>query len=223
LTQGAAGTFDHYFHTVATNIVKAGFPKSIIRFGYEFNGNWFPWSAHGCASAYVRYFDNIVTTMRSVPGEQFTFEWNPTLGNQKVGKLSDYYPGDSYVDYVGLDVYDNQQQRYPGAKAEFKIMLNESDGLNWLASFAAARDKPIVLPEWGLGWGRCSASGQPISAPNEQACGGDNATWVNLVANWITSHNVSEATYWDFLTSTVGKGHNPLTAAALAAHFGQAS
>ena len=68
LTAGATGEFDHYFQTVATNIVKAGFPTSIIRPGWEFNGGWFPWAAHGCASAFAKYFDDIVTTMRAVPG-----------------------------------------------------------------------------------------------------------------------------------------------------------
>jgi beta-mannanase len=147
LTQGATGSFDHYFHTVGTNIVKAGFPTSVIRFGWEFNGNYFPWSAQGCAAAYVQYFDDIVTTMRSVARSHFTFEWNPTCGDQGVGTLSRYYPGNSYVDEIGLDVYDNEQQTYPGATAEFRHMLTQRDGLNWLASFASAHGKPIVLPE----------------------------------------------------------------------------
>jgi hypothetical protein len=220
LTQGATGKFDHYFRTVAQNIVRAGFPVSIIRPGWEFNGNWFPWSAQGCASAYVTYFRNIVTTMRSVTGAHFTFEWNPTIGDLGVGNLSKYYPGDNYVDDIGLDVYDIEQGTYPGAKAEFRHMLTERYGLNWLTLFATSHDKPVVLPEWGLGWGTCSASGQPITATNQQVCGGDNATWVNLMANWIQAHHVVEATYWDFSTSSVGAGHNPLTATVLATRFG---
>ena len=39
-----------------------------------------------------------VTTMRSVPGSHFTFEWNPTRGDLGVGNLSQYYPGNRYVD-----------------------------------------------------------------------------------------------------------------------------
>ena len=93
LTRGASGAFDHYFTTVATNIVQAGFPISVIRFGWEFNGNWFPWAAQGCASAFVRYWDHIVATMRAVPGAHFTFEWNPTRGDLGVGNLAQYYPG----------------------------------------------------------------------------------------------------------------------------------
>jgi len=220
LRQGAAGRFDRYFRTVAENIVRNGFPVSIIRPGWEFNGNWFPWSAEGCASAYVTFFRKIVVTMRSVAGSHFTFEWNPTRGDLGVGKLAQYYPGNNYVDDVGLDVYDLEQQTYPGSRAEFQHMLTQRYGLDWLASFATAHDKPVVLPEWGLGFGTCSASGQPITASNRQVCGGDNATWVNLMAHWIETHNVVEATYWDFSTSSVRRGRNPLTAAALATHFG---
>ncbi len=220
LTEGATGKFDHYFQTVATNIVNAGFPNSIIRPGWEFNGGWFPWAAHGCASAFAKYFADIVTTMRSVPGAHFTFEWNPTRGDLAVGDLANYYPGDAYVDYVGLDVYDVESQVYPGATAEFRHMQTQAFGLDWLSSFAAAHHKRIVLPEWGLGWGTCSKSGQPISSRNDETCGGDNATWVNLMAKWIASHNVYEATFWDFGTSSVSSRHNPRTAAALATHFG---
>ena len=80
LTEGATGKFDHYFQTVATNIVNAGFPNSIIRPGWEFNGGWFPWAAHGCASAYAKYFANIVTTMRSVPGAALHVRVEPDPG-----------------------------------------------------------------------------------------------------------------------------------------------
>jgi Glycosyl hydrolase family 26 len=219
LTQGAEGDFDHYFRTVGANIVRAGFPVSVIRFGWEFNGNWAPWAADGCASAFVKYFDAIVTTMRSVPGSHFTFEWNPTRGDLGVGNLSQYYPGNRYVDDIGLDVYDIEGQVYPGAAAEYRHMLTQPDGLDWVASFAEAHDKPIVLPEWGLGWGTCSKSGQPIAASGKQVCGGDNAAWINLMTTWISTHNVAEATYWDFQTSSVGRGQNPLTAKVLASRF----
>jgi hypothetical protein len=40
------------------------------------------------------------------------------------------------------------------------------------------------------------------------------------MATWIAAHKVAEATYWDFGTSVVGRGHNPLTAKALATDFG---
>jgi hypothetical protein len=134
--------------------------------------------------------------------------------------LSSYYPGNKYVDDVGLDVYDLEEDHYPGAKAEFKYMLTQRYGLNWVVAFAKAHHKSVLLPEWGLGFGTCSASGQPITASGQQVCGGDDATWVNLMTRWIATHHVLEATYWDFGTSTVRRGRNPLTAKVLATRFG---
>jgi hypothetical protein len=133
-----------------------------------------------------------------------------------------------------LDVYDLEQDRYPGAKAEFSYMQTQTYGLNWLLSFAATHHKSTVIPEWGLGWGTCSASGQPITSLGNQVCGGDDGPWITLMARWMTAHNVAEATYWDFNTSTVRastvrastarastvrKARNPLTTKALIAHF----
>ncbi len=220
LTQEAAGDFNTDFATVAKNMVAAGFGSSIIRLGWEFNGGWFPWAAGGCPSAFVGAFQQVVTAMRSVPGQSFTFEWNPTRGDQGVGNLATFYPGDSYVDYVGLDVYDIEWATYPGMPTEFSDMETQTDGLNWLASFASEHNKPMVFPEWGLGWGTCSADGQPVSASNDQVCGGDDAQFINLSAHWFATHNVAEATFWDYGTSSIDGGSNPNTALALEADFG---
>lgn len=92
--------------------------------------------------------------------------------------------------------------------------------MNWLASFSAAHDKPMVFPEWGLGWGACAGNGQAVSSPNAQVCGGDDPTFIDDMAAWIASHNVFEANFWDYGTSTLEGGNNPLTAAALKQNFG---
>ncbi len=219
LATGATGAYDGYFATLARALVADGQGSSIIRTGWEFNGGWFPWAANGQSTAFVEYWQQIVTTMRSVPGANFTFEWNPTRGDLGVGNLANYYPGDAYVDYVGLDVYDTEWASYPGMPAEFEHMETQTYGLNWLASFAAEHSKPMVFPEWGLGWGTCSASGQPVSGSG-QVCGGDDGTFVDEMSGWIATHDVFEATYWDYGTSSIDQGSNPNTAAALRADFG---
>jgi Glycosyl hydrolase family 26 len=218
LATGATGAYNGYFSTLASRLVSDGQGDSIIRIGWEFNGGWFPWAANGQASAFVQYWQQIVTTMRSVPGENFTFEWNPTRGDLGVGDLANYYPGDAYVDYVGLDVYDEEWASYPGMPTEFENMETQPYGLNWLASFSAEHNKPMVFPEWGLGWGTCSSDGQPVSG-SSGVCGGDDATFVNEMSQWIAAHNVFEATFWDYGTSSIDGGSNPNTAAALQADF----
>ncbi len=154
LATGATGAYDRYFADVARAMVAAGQGSSIIRLGWEFNGIWFPWGADGHATQFIAYWRHIVTTMRSVPGAHFTFEWNPSRGDLGVGNLAGFYPGDKYVDYVGLDVFDVEWQSYPGSKAEFAHIESGPYGLNWLAAFSKKHNKPMVFPEWGLGWGQ---------------------------------------------------------------------
>ena len=71
LAAGAAGTYNGYFKTLAQNLVAQGQANSLIRIGWEFNGNWFPWKANGQAANFTQYFRNIVNTMRSAPGQYF--------------------------------------------------------------------------------------------------------------------------------------------------------
>ncbi|HTU39175.1 MAG TPA: IPT/TIG domain-containing protein [Acidimicrobiales bacterium] len=202
LSQDANGVFNSNWTKVAQALVANGFGSSVVRLGWEFNGGWFPWSAGGCAAQFVGAYQQIVTTMRAVSGANFTFEWNPTLGDLGDGNLANYYPGSSFVNYIGLDVYDNAWSSYSGAQSEFNTYQTQAYGLNWLSSFAAQQGKQIVLPEWGLGWGVCAA-GQPVSASGTQVCGGDNPTFINDMASWIKSNNVFEDTFWDNGSSSV--------------------
>ena len=210
LTQEANGAFDAAFTKVAEALDASGFGASVIRLGWEFNLNWVPWSADGCATAFVGAYRQIVTSMQLVPGVDFKFEWSPSLGDQGVGNLADYYPGRAFVKYVGLDVYDVGWGTYRGAQAEFDMLRTRAYGLDWLSSFAASVQKPIVLPEWGLGWGACDG-GLAVVAPGEETCGGDDATFVNDMAAWIRANNVVEDTFWDYGTSTLAGCPNACT------------
>ena len=225
LAQGASGAFNQYFVTLAQRLVAGGQGSSIIRLGWEFNGGWFPWAAKGAATAFVAYYQQIVDSMRSVAGQDFRFEWNPTAGDQGIGNLANYYPGNAYVDYIGLDLYDEAWQTYTGIASQWETYLTEAYGLDWLASFAASNGKQIVLPEWGLGWvgGQSAQStndGAALTVANQSVGGGDDPTFIGDMAGWISQNNVFEANYWDYGTSSVDQGQDPQSAATLKANFG---
>jgi len=224
LATGATGAYNQYFVTLAQGLVAGGQGSSIIRLGWEFNGSWFPWAAANQAANFIAYWQQIVTAMRSVSGANFKFEWNPASGDQSAGagNLADYYPGNSYVDLIGLDVYDISWGSYPGAAAEFTTLVTEHYGLKWLASFAAQQGKPMTLPEWGLGSGD-SNNGAPVSAPGTETSGGDDPTFINDMAGWIAAHDVYEATLWDINSSLVSPTSNPNSLAAVAHDFGASS
>jgi hypothetical protein len=222
LVQGAAGAYNSYFLQLAQDMVAGGQGSSVIRPGWEFNGGWFPWAANGQAAAFVGYWQQIVNTMRSVPGQDFTFEWNPTAGDQGVGNLANFYPGNAYVDYIGLDLYDQAWGTYPGIASQWNTYLTEPYGLNWLASFAASEGKPITLPEWGLGEGP-SNSGGAVSDPGNEVSGGDDPAFINDMAQWIRANNVYEATFWQFGSGLLSPASNPNSYAAFLLDFGTPS
>ena len=220
LADGAAGNYNAYFETMAQNLVANNEGSSIVRPGWEFNGNWYPWAANASdVSQFIGYWQQLVTAMRSVSGANFKFEWCPTLGDQGIGNLANYYPGNSYVDDVAADVYDQAWSSYPGAAGEFSDLETEPYGLNWLISFAAQQGKAVALGEWGLGTGSGNA-GQTYTANNQQVSGGDDPAFINDMAQWLMSNHVYEASYFDAQSMALSPQQNPNSYNALLKDFG---
>lgn len=213
IAQGSTGAYNSYFKTVAQQLVSGGQASSIIRLGWEFNGSWFPWQVQSIDSSttqsqFIAYWQNIVNSMRSISGQHFTFEWNPTEQIGSTPVLADYYPGDAYVDYIGLDIYANTPDSTETPQQQWtRIDSTDDYALPWLASFSSQHGKPIVLPEWGI-WNDGASDGT-----------GDNAYFIQQMAAWIQSHNVAEANYWQYGTSALFGGQSPNASAAFKAAF----
>ena len=215
LAQGAAGAYDAEFVALGKLLVADHQESTLIRIGWEFNGDWYRWGAAADPASFVTYYRRIVTALRSVPGNNFKFIWNPALGQQAIG-ADRVYPGDDVVDYIGLDVYNQSwrpQDRDPATR--WNGLLTQAYGLDWLSSFAAAHDRAIVLPEWGTG-----------TRP-DGAGGGDDPLFIANMAAWIARNNVFLQNYWDYnagdFNGTLSDGSQPLSAAAYVAAFGTRS
>ncbi len=145
---GNSGSYDDYIRQVAEKIV-ANDPDAVLRIGAEANGEFHPWKLSTDPAGYAAYFRRMVNIMRSVPGQQFEFEWSLVL---KYGSPpTAAYPGDAYVDYVGFDLYDTSwaaQEADPVAR--WNYMLTYKTGLNWIDGFTAAHGKKLAFAEWGL-------------------------------------------------------------------------
>jgi len=201
LAQGAQGSYNAYFVQLAQHLVAAGMGRSILRLGWEFNQRSNPWYAAGQPAQFVGYWRQIVTSMRSVPGTHFEFEWNPDRGDNgggdaAMGNLAAYYPGSSYVDVVALDVYDTAWRVYPGAAAEFQTVLTQRWGLDWLSGFGQLVGKPLAIGELGRGDGPAAPGSGPVTGPGAVS-GGDNPVFVSDVVRWMSSHHVVESAFWD--------------------------
>jgi len=202
LKAGAAGEYNEHFRQLAENLVKHKLTDTILRPGWEFKGGWYTWKAKGAERDFAEYWRQIVKTMRSVKGvEKLVFCWNPTLGEQDF-PAEKAWPGDEFVDYVGLDVYDEtwHKDTYPwprGAapaeierrqKKAWKEWIMESPrGLGFWTKFAKERGKPLAIPDWGLNQ-RASGHG-----------GGDNPYFIEQMHAFITNaeNNVAFHCYFD--------------------------
>jgi hypothetical protein len=133
------------YQELAQNLVNGGQSYAILRIGWEWSATYFSWGVQNTTPAqYVAAFDDIVTTMRSVPGQHFLFDWCAAADETPTnGSYAASYPGDQYVDYIGTDQYDN-------ANTPWANTLDTVGGLSYTVTFAKAHGKFVSIPEWGL-------------------------------------------------------------------------
>jgi len=180
-----------YFANYAKEVDSLGFNKVIIRLGYEFDGGWNPFGNLNVMSKmpgnYIAAWQNIVKTMRANdPKHLIKFCWNPTDSNVQVSTAS-FYPGDAYVDYVGIDTYDVAYGgAYPvgtsqptQAQQAAAWTTSQLPRINAFADLARAHGKPMVMGEWGL-W-QLNDKWHPS--------GGDNPTYIQNMYHWMSDPN----------------------------------
>jgi hypothetical protein len=151
----SAGGDDSHYTAIANALKNAGFGNAIIRLGWEQNGDWFWWHATSSnASAWVSCFQHAYNAFKAV-SPSFVMEWNPNKSTDMSGfDTRTTYPGDAYVDAIGVDFYD-QFPAYPDESTwDAHYSDTESGGSptgmgSWI-SYAESHGKQIAFPEWGL-------------------------------------------------------------------------
>ncbi len=147
----ANGSYDSYATALGTSLVKAGLQNSVIRLGTEMNGVWegdFIGTTVGEQKTWAKCFAREVTGLRQATGEHFLIDWNVNACIGDYG-YANYYPGNAYVDILGLDLYDVGCQT-PTTSLTFQQLAHEQLGLSYFERFAKAKGKPMSFPEWGL-------------------------------------------------------------------------
>jgi hypothetical protein len=193
LASGAAGHYNRYFRKLAERLVQNGQDMAILRLGHEFNGDWYKWTINvpDGGRLFAAYWRQIVVTMRSVRGARFRFDWCPVAGSSYIRgdrqlSAESAYPGDRYVDYIGMDVFDQSwAPRTASAAARWRHLLLQRDGLSWHARFASAHRKPMTFPEWGL-----------VHRDDDRG-GGDAPSFIQRMHDWIQSHPVAYHLYFE--------------------------
>jgi mannan endo-1,4-beta-mannosidase len=145
------GRYDAYIAAWARAAAADGRPL-LLRFAQEMNAPWFPWGANhrgNSAADFVAVWRKIWNAFRGPNGAGATnvrFVWSPNVSYRGSVPLEDVWPGNGYVQVIGLDGYNwydfrNDRTPWKSMRTIFGPTLDE----------IAARwpNKPVVICEVG--------------------------------------------------------------------------
>jgi mannan endo-1,4-beta-mannosidase len=101
----ASGRYDAYLRSYA-RAVRAFRHTIVISFAAEMNGNWDPWGWHHTSAAtWIRAWRHVVDVFRAQHANNVTWLWTLNISSPTTGPFQQWWPGSSYVDWVGIDGY----------------------------------------------------------------------------------------------------------------------
>jgi len=176
----SAGGWDDYLREWAREAKKSG--KTVfIRWAHEFNGYWYPWSvpANGQdPQKFVRAWKHVVDIFRQEKANNVQWVWCPYHLSNPDEPWNDpllAYPGDEYVDWIGLDGYNWGTSQGWSEWLPFRSIYSS---LIRIYSTAFPR-KPIMIAEF---------------ASAEE--GGDKAAWIEELPEALKDMPQIRAVVW---------------------------
>ena len=169
------GKFDEDLHAWARDARDFDSPL-IVEFGTEVNGEWFPWNGKWNGGRKKKEYGDptypdgperfrdayrhIIDIMREEGASNITWVFhvnNDDVPNKPWNRFEKYYPGDDYIDWVGVSVYGAQTP----TDEEWLLFSDMMDEV-YPRLESLSTSKPIVVLEFGV------TSGNPL---------GDQAEW----------------------------------------------
>ncbi|SCW78677.1 Glycosyl hydrolase family 26 [Paenibacillus tianmuensis] len=174
-----SGKYDEYFTKYAQGLKEFGHPL-LFRLNNEMNGDWVPYSAYHYSKdpdLYNEVWKYIYRTFQSQGVNNVLWVWNPNHLDKPGFKWNHsllYYPGDEFVDVVGLTAY-NTGNYYPGEKwSTFDELYAPlyADYTKWF-------EQPLMITEF-----------------SSSSVGGDKAKWVDQMFKDIKKYPKLKAAIW---------------------------
>ena len=155
----ARGVYDIYLRTYADSVRDYGHAV-VIGFGHEMNTSRYSWGyGHVRPQVFVAAWRHIVTLFHSEGADNVTWLWTINQEGPGTGNISDWWPGSSYVTWVGIDGY------YYRPSDTFATVFG-----NTITRVRIFSDKPILLSETAVGPPLASRS--PRSTTCSTGCAG---------------------------------------------------
>ncbi len=145
------GTFDTELTAWAQD-AKAFRAPLLVEFGTEVNGEWFAWNGiyngkEAGGTIFQRAYRHIIDLFREVGVSNITwffhvnaYSYPETAWNT----IARYYPGDDYIDWIGVSIYGGLETNEP--YQEFEEILDDV----YPKLIALAPTKPIAILEFSI-------------------------------------------------------------------------
>jgi len=182
------GEYDEYIRKFAEELKRINKPV-FLRFAHEMNGDWYPWSGvnigAGKYAEVYRYVKDIFDT-----SDADNVKWVFSINSEDVpgteeNDFLNYYPGDEYADFVGIDGYN-----WGDTKPWSKWTTFEGIFKKCYTKVTANINKPVIISEF-----------------SSAETGGDKALWIKeamtRVKKWkhikaLILFNVNKEAKWSF-------------------------
>jgi len=181
-----SGRDDAYIRDFALRLKAVGKPV-FLRFAHEMNGDWYPWSGRKLGKeTYIGMFRHIRKVFDEAGARNV--RWVFSINAENVppeNTYADCYPGDRYVDYIGLDGYNW------GATQAWSRWRSFEDVFSGVYEETVRRyKKPVILSEF-----------------SSSSVGGDKVRWIDEALQEIRKmpavkgfilFNIDKETDWRF-------------------------
>lgn len=179
LTTIIDGGHDAYITSFA-DAVKAVKAPIVLRFAHEMNGSWYPWSEGyngNTTGQYAQAWRHVWTLFQQAGATNVIWDWAPNvLRGASNTDLAELYPGDAYVDWVGMTAYDDRETT---ASALFSPTLDK---------IRAFTQRPLLISETGA---------QP---------GAQKAGFTADFLSWLPKQSDVIGFVWNEITKSQGAG-----------------
>lgn len=153
-----------------------------LRFGYEFDGAHNAYPPSDFKAAWIHF----VSRFRALSVTNVDFVWHSVAAGTYLSfPFTDWYPGDGYVDWVAVSIFDQ--------------ILGGTTTIDDRRLFAQSHGKPFMIAE-------------ATPRGSDTATGGTGLWngWYQTVLNYITTHDVKIFAYinadWDMQSMWSGQG-----------------
>lgn len=173
------GEYKTYFENYAKALKELNYPV-LFRLNNEMNGDWCMYSAYHYgkdADVYIALYRHLYEVFESQGANNVIYVWNPndkSFPDFSWNSYMAYYPGDKYVDIVGLTGY-NTGNYYSGEYWHSFERIYD----NFYYSYANRFNHPFMITEFG-----------------SSSHGGDKALWIEEMFKTLPKYDRLKVAVW---------------------------